>query len=60
MGAWKSLLKQDPTQWLMEETDPSLRYFTLRWQLDKSEEDPDVIAASKAISQSAPVKKILS
>ncbi len=59
MTPWKSLLKDDPAEWLLEESDPSIRYFALRWLLDKPDEDPQVIAASQAIAQSAPVQKIL-
>ncbi len=29
MGNWKSLLKADPTGWLLEEDNPSVRYLTL-------------------------------
>jgi len=59
MGAWKSQLNADPTEWLLEESNPHVRYFTLRWLLDKPDDDAWVIATSKMIDQSDPVQKIL-
>lgn len=59
MQNWKVLLKGDSTGWLLEESNPSVRYFALRWLLDKPESDPEVINASQAIAQSAPIQKIL-
>ncbi|HVN55695.1 MAG TPA: hypothetical protein VMT46_15280 [Anaerolineaceae bacterium] len=55
---WKSLLHADPTDWLLEPSNPSVRYFTLRWLLDLPEDEPQVCAAQEAIAQSAPVQKI--
>jgi hypothetical protein len=59
MQNWMSHLKADPTEWLLEETNPHVRYFALRWLLDKAEDDPQVLAASERISLSEPVQKIL-
>jgi hypothetical protein len=59
MKDWKSALRDDPTEWLLEESDPSVRYFTFRWLFDKPQEDIEVIAASDAIARSVPVQKIL-
>jgi hypothetical protein len=59
MTDWKSLLKGDATDWLLETSNPFVRYFALRWLLDKSESDPEVVAASQAIAQSEPIEKIL-
>jgi len=56
---WKDLLHADPTDWLLEESNPSVRYFALRWLLDKPESDPEVVASSQAIAQSEPVQNIL-
>jgi hypothetical protein len=56
---WKSLLKADPTEWLLEENNPSVRYFALRDLLNKSENNKDVIAAKKAIMKTGVVPKIL-
>jgi hypothetical protein len=59
MYAWKSLLKSDASEWLLEDENPSIRYFALRWLLDKAEDDPEVVLASQAIAESEPVQKFL-
>jgi hypothetical protein len=59
MTDWKTPLKGDATDWLLEESNSSVRYFTLRWLLNKPEDDPEVVAASQAIAQSAPIRKVL-
>ncbi|MHB8105697.1 MAG: nitrogen fixation protein NifH, partial [Dehalococcoidales bacterium] len=56
---WKSVLKADPTAWLLEESNPSVRYFTLRDILGAAEEDADVKAARKAVMSSGIVPRIL-
>jgi hypothetical protein len=59
MSNWKHVLKGDPTGWLLEESNPSVRYFALRWLLDKPQSDPEVVAASQSIAQSEPVQNVL-
>ncbi len=59
MEAWKAKLKADPTDWLLEESNPSVRYFTLKDLLNLPEDDPDVLRASQAIMQSGLVPIIL-
>lgn len=59
MENWKSLLKRDPTDWLLEESNPHVRYFALLWLLDKSERDRDVVEARQAIAESAPIRRIV-
>jgi len=59
MGDWKTMLKADPTDWLLEEDNPSVRYFTLKDLLDKSEHDPIVQQAKQEIMQSGIVPEIL-
>jgi hypothetical protein len=59
MEQWKSILKADPTEWLLEEENPSVRYFTLKDILDKTEEDRDVQAARLGIMQTGMVPQIL-
>lgn len=56
---WTKILKESPTEWLLEEANPSVRYFTLRDVLGKNEEDAQVIAAKQCIPNSQTVKKIL-
>jgi len=36
-GDWRAALKADPTNWLLEEENPSVRYFTLKDILDRPE-----------------------
>jgi hypothetical protein len=59
LSNWKSLLKVDPIEWLLEMDNPSVRYFTLTDILCKAEEDPDVKEAKSRILEVGPVPKIL-
>ena len=59
MRNWKSVLKNDPTDWLLESTNPSVRYFALTALLEKPETDPGVVAAKNEIMQTGKVPKIL-
>lgn len=59
MEGWKSALKADPTEWLLEPEDPSARYFALRDLLDRGECDRDVLAARRALMESGRVPAIL-
>ncbi|MBM3130783.1 MAG: nitrogen fixation protein NifH [Chloroflexi bacterium] len=45
--------------WLPAKDNPSVRYFALRYLLDRTEDDRDVQAARRAIMRSVPVQKIL-
>jgi hypothetical protein len=59
MGDWKSLLKADPTDWLLEKDNPSVRYFTLIDILEKSKGDSEVKKAKEQIMKTGIVPKIL-
>jgi hypothetical protein len=59
MKNWKDLLKGDPIEWLLEESNPSVRYFTLVKLLDRPNDDAHVITAQQAINESEPVRKML-
>ncbi len=59
MDNWKASLRGDPTVWLLEDVDPSVRYFTLKDLLDKPEDDAQVQDAGERIMQSAAVRGIL-
>lgn len=59
MENWKSLLNADTTDWLLEEDNPSVRYFTLTDILDLPENDPAVRVARQAIMQEGAVHDIL-
>ncbi len=59
MSDWKSWLRGDATEWLLEESNPSVRYFALRWLCDQPEQSSEVVRARQAIAQSTPVRKII-
>ncbi|MSP12377.1 MAG: nitrogen fixation protein NifH [Chloroflexi bacterium] len=59
MESWKSVLHADPTPWLLEAENPSVRYFTLVDLLDRPADDPEVLNARAAIMQSGLVPIIL-
>jgi len=56
---WKSYLKSDPIDWLLEESNPSVRYFTLTDILDKDQNDDEVKLAQEKIMGEGIVPKIL-
>jgi hypothetical protein len=56
---WSRILNGSPIDWLLEKSNPSIRYFTMRDILDKPEDNADVLEAKKAIPQSSVVQKIL-
>jgi len=58
-GDWRAALKADPTNWLLEEENPSVRYFTLKDILDRPENDTAVQTARRSIMQSGLVPNIL-
>ena len=58
MVNWKSFLKNNILEWLLEEENPSVRYFTLIDLLEKSINDSEVINAKKQIMKIGPVPKI--
>ncbi len=58
MSDWKTQLKGDLTGWLLEEDNPSVRYFTLRDLVGRPGNDPEVKAARAAIPDSRVVKRI--
>jgi len=59
MVRWKSVLKSDPIDWLLEKENPSVRFFALRDILEKPEADPEVKNAKKGIMEKGIVPKIL-
>lgn len=56
---WKSVLKADPTDWLLAEDNPSVRYFTLVDLLGKSPDSAEVITARQSIMTNGAVPAIL-
>jgi len=59
MERWKDLLGKDPTDWLLEETNPSIRFLTLVNLLNRPPDDEELLAAGEAIGASEPVRKML-
>jgi hypothetical protein len=59
MSGWKSFLHADPTNWLLEESDPSVRYMTLVDILDTPAGSREAIKARKSIMLNGPVSRIL-
>ncbi len=59
MDNWKNVLKADPTKWLLEKDNPSVRYFALRDILEKPEAKVDVAESKKTIMETGIVPKIL-
>jgi len=59
MVDWSKILEKSPIDWLLDKANPSVRYFTLRDILSKSENDPQITAAKQTISESQVAKKIL-
>jgi hypothetical protein len=59
MSDWKSLLKGYPIDWLLENDNPSVRYFALIDILERRNDDPDVSEAKAAIMETGVVRDIL-
>lgn len=59
MGDWKTLLKADPTNWLLEEENASVRYFTLKDIMGRPEDDSELQIAKQQIMESGSVPDIL-
>ena len=59
MISWSDYLYDDPTDWLLEEENPSVRYLALRTIVERSEDLPETLAAKQAIMGSGPVPAIL-
>ncbi len=61
MDNWKDKLIADPVPWLLEpdESQPAIRYYTLRDILGVDENDKEVKAAKADIMTSGPVPVIL-
>ncbi len=59
MNERKSRLKADPTDWLLQDDNPSVRYLTLKDLLGKKEQDDEVSEARARIMEVGPVPKIL-
>ena len=58
-GHWNLHFKEDPIPWLLEEENPSVRFFTLRDLLHRPHDDHELLTARVAIMASKPVREIL-
>lgn len=56
---WSRFLKGNPIDWLLEEENPSVRYFTLTDILGESQDSPEVKRARKAIAEWELVRQTL-
>ncbi|MCJ7472919.1 MAG: terpene cyclase/mutase family protein [Actinobacteria bacterium] len=59
MDDYRSILKADPINWLLEKDNPSVRYFTMRDILERPDGDPELEEARQDIMKKGPVPAIL-
>jgi hypothetical protein len=59
MSGWKSILKKDSIDWLLEEDNQSVRFITLTEILDEPQDSFEVKQAKEAIMKKGVVPKIL-
>jgi hypothetical protein len=57
---WLQVLYSGVIPWLMENSDPSVRYWTLTRLLDRAEDEAEVVETRRAIMEDGPVVEILS
>lgn len=56
---WKSYLNSDPVEWLLEEGNPSVQYFTLLDIMGQNERSKEVIESKRRIMLEGVVPKLL-
>jgi hypothetical protein len=56
---WISAIERIPIDWLLEEDNPPVRFFTMRNLLDYRANDSELIAARESIEKYKPVQRIL-
>lgn len=59
MGDWRGALRADPTDWLLEPSNPAVRHLTLRHLLDERDDAPAVVKARRAAMRAEPIASIL-
>ncbi|BAI62132.1 conserved hypothetical protein [Methanocella paludicola SANAE] len=59
MGDWTAALNGYPIDWLLEEDNPSVRYFTLTGLLQKPVNDPEVVSAKRSLMMNGLIPSIL-
>jgi len=60
MTSNQNVSEKSLARWLLQEENPSVRYFTLRDLLDRREDDQELQAAKAAIATSKVITKIFS
>jgi hypothetical protein len=58
--SWKSQLRNDSLQWLLESKNPGVRYLTLRDLFDLSPDDKKLKSARKSAHREGPIATVLS
>jgi hypothetical protein len=58
--SWKKQLRKDSLPWLLESSDPGVRYLALRDLFDLSPEDKKLKSARKAAHRDGPIATVLS
>ena len=58
--SWSDVLKANQTEWLLESSKPSVRFWALQDLEDRDRTHSEVVEAQEAIMRSITVKKILS
>lgn len=59
MTSWKSALRGDPVDWLIDPAQPAVRHLALRQLLDRPADDPEVAASRAAAMAANPIAAIL-
>jgi hypothetical protein len=59
VDGWQKVLRADPTAWLLEDDNPSVRYLTLQDLLDRHQADAEVVQARGDIMHQGMVPRIL-
>lgn len=60
MGNWISMVKADPTDWLLERGNPSIRYWTLKDLLPKRKTEYELAEIRRHISESNEIRTVFS
>jgi hypothetical protein len=58
--SWREAVRTDPTDWLLEPSDPSVRFWALKDIEGREASDPEVEESQDELMGSGPVKAILS
>ncbi|MDY6911897.1 MAG: nitrogen fixation protein NifH [Chloroflexota bacterium] len=59
MSDWKSVLNADPIPWLLQEENPSVRYFAMTELMDIPDDNPEATKSKAQIMKTGVVPKIL-